>query len=159
MTRRRWWWAGIVSILMLAGALGGCDGDSDDDFDNGVCFLFSEVEPNDTPLTAQFLDDVFHDDCFIVTGRIFDVLDVDGYGILVHESLTLVVTLEHSPLVDFDVQVFDADTGRLIQDCGVAVVPEVCVVTFVVGARDIAVDIVVTPIIGAGTYTLTLDAQ
>jgi hypothetical protein len=38
-------------------------------------------------------------------------------------------------------------------------VPEQCGVPFVVRGFDIAVDVVVTSFIGAGTYTLTLDAQ
>lgn len=68
------------------------------------------------------------------------------------------MTLDHSPPVDFDIQLFDAGTEQLIRDCGVAVVPEVCAVSFVVGARDIAVDVVVDSHIGAGTYTLTTPA-
>jgi hypothetical protein len=39
------------------------------------------------------------------------------------------------------------------------VVPEVCAVSFVVPAGDLAVDVVVTSVIGAGSYTLTLDVQ
>jgi hypothetical protein len=35
----------------------------------------------------------------------------------------------------------------------------VCVVPFAVRSGDIAVDIVSTSVVGAGTYTLTLDAQ
>jgi hypothetical protein len=61
--------------------------------------------------------------------------------------------------VDFDLLLFDADTGQLILDCGLNVVPEVCVIPFVVLSRDIAVDIVITSVVGAGTYTLTLDTQ
>ncbi len=60
--------------------------------------------------------------------------------------------------MDFDIQLFDADTEQLIRDCGVAVVPEVCAVSLVVDARDIAVDVVVDSHIGAGTYTLTTPA-
>jgi hypothetical protein len=146
---------------MIAGALGGCSGgDSDDGFPNGgACFLFQEVEPNDTLFTAQFLDAIIVDDCFIVDGDLFDVVDVDSYRVLVQEDLTLVVTLDHSPLVDLDVQLFDADTGQLILDCGLNVVPEVCTVPFVVRSRDIAVDVVVTSAVGAGSYTLTLRAN
>ena len=44
-------------------------------------------------------------------------------------------------------------------DCGSTVVPDVCVVLFVVDAHDMAVDVVVTSVVGAGPYTLTLDAQ
>lgn len=161
MTHRQWWWGGIVGLLIIAGAVGGCDGGDHDDGlpESDVCFLFGEQEPNATPLTAQFLDDVFAGDCFVVAGSLFDGADVDSYRVFVQETLTLVVTLEHSPLVDFDVQLFDADTGQLILDCGINVVPETCVVPFAVRARDIAVDIVVTSFIGAGTYTLTLDTQ
>jgi len=117
------------------------------------------VEPNDTLFTAQFLDAIFVDDCFIVGGDLFTEVDVDSYRVLVQERLTLVVTLDHSPLVDFDIQLFDADTGQLILDCGVSVVPEACTVPFVVGSRDIAVDVVVTSVGGAGSYTLILDAR
>jgi len=161
MTRRRWWSVGMVGILMLAGALGSCGGGDHDDGQraSGSCVLIGEREPNATALTAQFLGDVFVDDCFIVSGSIFDPADVDSYRVLVQESLSLVVTLDHSRLVDFDIQLFDADTGQLILDCGSIVVPEVCVVPFAVRSSDIAVDVVVTSFIGAGTYTLTLDAQ
>jgi hypothetical protein len=146
---------------MIAGALGGCSGGdhNDDGRDGGSCFVFGEVEPNDTLGTAQFLDAIFIDDCFVVGGDLFSAVDVDGYRILVQEDLTLVVTLEHSPFVDLDVQLFDADTGELILDCGVSVEPEVCTVPFVVVSRDIAVDVVVTSAVGAGSYTLTLRAH
>jgi hypothetical protein len=146
---------------MIAGALGGCSGGDHNDApqDGGGCFLFREVEPNDTLFTAQFLDAIIADDCFVVDGDLFNVVDEDSYRILVQESLTLVVTLDHSPLVDLDILLFDADTGQLIRDCGINVVPEVCVVPFVVRSGDIAVDVVVTSAIGAGSYTLTLHAQ
>ena len=161
MTRICWWWVGMIGILMIAGASGGCSGGdhADGHHDSGGCILFREVEPNATALTAQFLGDMFFDDCFAVAGSIFDTTDVDSYRVLVQEALTLVVTLDHSPLVDFDILLFDADTGQLIRDCGVGVVPEVCVVPFVVRSRDIAVDVVVAPVFGAGLYTLTLSAH
>ena len=160
MRRRSWWWRILVGLLLLAGVVGGCGGDDHDDehHDGAVCFLVGEREPNATPLTAQFLSDLFVDDCVAVDGSLFDPLDVDSYRVLVQESLTLVVTLEHSPFVDFDVQLFDADTGQLIVDCGSNVVPEGCAVSFVVRGFDIAVDVVVSSVLGAGTYTLTLDA-
>ena len=79
--------------------------------------------------------------------------------VIVEETLTLVVSVDHSPVVDFDVLLFNAETGELIVDCGLPVVPEVCVVPFVVGSRDLAVDVVVTSFRGAGSYTLTLDVQ
>lgn len=161
MTRRQWWWVGMVGILMMVGALEGCSGGGHDDgfHTSGGCVLVGEQEPNATTLTAQFLGALFVGDCVGVAGSLFDAADVDSYKVLVEETLTLVVTLDHSPLVDFDLQIFDADTGQLIRDCGSNVVPEVCVVPFAVRSRDIAVDVVVTSVIGAGTYTLTLSAQ
>src|SRR5438105_1605059 len=153
MTRRRWWWVGI---LMIAGALGGCSGGDHNDATQGggSCLLFREVEPNDTLSTSQFLDAIVTDDCFVVDGDLFNVADEDSYRVLVQENLTLVATLDHSPLVDLDIQLFDADTGQLIQDCGINVVPEICTVPFIVRSGDIAVDVVVTSAVGAGSYTL-----
>ena len=162
MTRKRWWWGSLASLLMLAGILSGCNGDDDHDGEHharGRCLVFGEREPNDTPPFAQILDPGFAGDCVIVEGDLFTVTDVDTYGILIEETLTLVVTIDHSPGVDFDVLLFNADTGELILDCGLNVVPEVCVVPFVVGSRDIAVDVVVTSFFGAGPYTLTIEAQ
>ena len=162
MIRRRWWSVGMVGILMIAGAVAGCSGDGDHNeghHASGGCVLVGEREPNGTVFTAQFLGDLIVDECFVVAGSLFNPTDVDIYRVLIQESLNLVVTLDHSPLVDFDIQLFDADTGRLILDCGRNLVPEVCVVHFAVRSRDIAVDIVVTSVVGAGTYTLTLDAQ
>jgi len=160
--RRRRWWGGVVGICMLAGAVAGCSGGGDHPEEHhvsGGCVVMGEQEPTDTFLTAQFLGDLLIGDCVAVAGSLFDPADVDSYRVLIQESLHLVVTLDHSPLVDFDIQLFDADTGQLILDCGSIVVPEVCVVPFVVHAHDIAVDVVVTSVVGAGTYTLTLDAQ
>jgi len=146
---------------MIAGALGGCSGGDHNDapLAGSGCFLFREGEPNDTPSTAQFLDAMVVDDCFVVDGDLFNVADEDSYRVLVQENLTLVATLDHSPLVDLDIQLFDADTGQLILDCGINVVPEVCTVPFIVRSGDIAVDVVVTSAVGAGSYTLTLRAQ
>jgi hypothetical protein len=158
---RRYWWGSLVGLLILAGVLSGC---SDDDHDKehhrgDSCFLFGEREPNDTTFIAQILDPGFAGDCVIVEGELLTAIDIDTYAIFVEETLTLVVTLDHSPGADFDVQLFDADTGELILDCGISVVPEVCAVPFVVRSQDIAVDVVVTSVVGAGPYTLTLDVQ
>jgi hypothetical protein len=154
MTRRRWWWVGI---LMMVGAVSGC-GDDHHHHHRG-CVLVREVEPNDTPRTADFLGEAFVGDCAVVAGSLSDPADVDIFLFLVQESLAMVVTLDHSPQVNFALQFFDADTGQLIRDCGSGVGPEVCVVPFVVRSRDIAVDVVVISVSGAGPYTLTLDAQ
>ena len=69
----------------------------------------------------------------------------------------MVVTVDHSRGVDCDGQLLHADTGALILDGGIAVVPKVGVVPFVVCARDIAVDVVVTSVVGAGPHALTVD--
>ena len=162
MIHRRWWWGGLIRILMIAGAVVGCSGGGDQNEGHPAsrgCVLVGEQEPNATFLTAQFLGDLLVGDCIAVAGSLFDPVDVDSYRVLIQQSLNLVVTLDHSPFVDFDIQLFDADTGQLILDCGSNVVPEVCVVPFAVRSRDIAVDIVITSVVGAGMYTLTLDAQ
>jgi hypothetical protein len=106
--------------------------------------LVGEQEPNATPVTAQFLGDLFVDECVAVAGSLFDPFDVDSYRVLIQESLTLAVTVDHSAFVDFDILLFDAETGGLIRDCGSPVVPEVCDVAFAVRSRALAVDIVIT---------------
>jgi hypothetical protein len=159
--RERWWRRSLAGLLLLAGIVSGCNGDGHDGEGHaqGRCLGFGEREPNDTPPIAHILDPGFAGDCVIVEGDLFTTLDVDTYGIVIEEMLTLVVTMDHSSLVDFDVVLFNADTGELILDCGLNGVPEVCVVPFVVGGFAIAVDVVVTSFSGAGTYTLTLDVQ
>jgi hypothetical protein len=95
-----------------------------------------------------------------VEGNFFAATDAETYATLVEETLTLVVTVDYSPGVDFDVHLFNADTGELILDCGITVVPEVYVVPFVVRLRALLADGVVVPsVVGAGPYTLTLDVQ
>jgi len=160
MTPTRRLWVSIISVLILAGSFTGCIiVDDDDDDDDGGCFLFTEQEPNDSELNAQILDNMFVGDCFVVDGSLFDDFDEDSYRLFVQEDLALVVTLDHSPLVDFDVLIFDADTGELISDCGVSVVPESCTVVLSLFGSDLAVDVVVVSAGGAGTYTLDLIAQ
>lgn len=159
--RARWWRRSLAGLLLLAGIVGGCGGDDHDGelHTQSRCLVFGEREPNDTPPLAHILDPGFAGECVIVEGDLFTATDVDTYGIVIEETLTVVVTMEHSPFVDFDVLLFNADTGELILDCGLNVVPEVCVVPFVVRGFAIAVDVVVTSFSGAGTYTLTLDVQ
>jgi hypothetical protein len=157
MTRRGWWWVGI---LMLVGAVGGCwDDDHDHHHHHHDCGQSREVEPNNTPRTADFLGEAFRGDCAIVTGSLSAPADVDTYRFLVQERLTLAVTLDHSADVNVALQFFDADTDELIQDCGNGMVPIVCDVRFAGNSHDIAVDAVVTSAGGAGSYTLTLDAR
>ena len=156
MIRRGWWWIGL---LLLVGAVGGCGDHDHHHRDRLGCALFQEIEPNDTPRTADFLGEAFVGDCAIVEGSLFDATDVDTYRFFVEESLSLAVTLDHNAEVTVALQLVDADTGQLIRDCGRAVGPAVCVVPFVVRVRDLAVDVVVTSVSGAGSYTLTLVAQ
>ena len=158
------WWGRLAGLLILAGVLGGCNGDDHHDHDRrhharGHCLPFDEQEPNDTTLIAQILDPGPAGDCVSVEGNLAAATDVDTYGIFVEETLTLVVTVDHSPGVDVDVQLFNADTGELIWDCGTTAVPEVCEVPLVVRSHDLAVDVVVASFNGAGPYTLTLDVQ
>jgi hypothetical protein len=155
MTRRSWWWIGI---LMLVGAVGGCGDDDHHHHHHHDCGQSREAEPNDTPRTADFLGEAFRGDCAIVVGSLSDK-DVDTYRFLVQERLTLAVTLDHSAEVNVALQFFDADTGDLIRDCGSGVVPIDCDVRFGSHSHDIAVDAVLTSVSGAGSYTLTLDAQ
>ena len=157
MRRRGWWYRGLVGLLILVGAVGGCTGSGDQG--GGGCLAFGDVESNDTPLTAEFLDELFVGECGTIYGSLSDPADVDRYSVLVRQSLTLVITFDPSPLVDFDVQLFDADTGQLIRDCGNSVEPKICTVPFVVDGFAIAVDVVVMSLSGAGPYTLMLSTQ
>jgi hypothetical protein len=157
MTRRGWLWVGI---LMLVGVISGCgDDDHDHHHHHHACGQSREAEPNETPRTADFLGEAFRGDCAIVVGSLSAQADVDTYRFLVQERLTLAVTLDHSAAVNIALQFVHADTGDLLQDCGSGVVPIVCEVPFPEHAHDIAVDAVVTAVSGAGSYTMTLEAQ
>jgi hypothetical protein len=152
-----WWWVGL---LILVGAVSGCgDDDHDHHHHRHGCVQVREVEPNDTASTAQFLDPGPAGDCVRVEGDLTTAADVDTYRILIEESLTLAVTLDQSPGGDFAVQLVQADTGVLIQNCSSPVVPEVCAVSFDVHAGALPVNVVVTAVVGTGPYTLTLDVQ
>jgi hypothetical protein len=157
MTRRGWWWVGI---LLMVGVVSGCgDDDHDHHHHHHDCGQSREVESNDTPRTADFLGAAFRGDCAVVTGSLSDSTDVDTYRFLVQESLTLAVTLDHSADVNIALQFLKADTGHPIKECGSGVGQVVCDVPFDVHSHDIAVEAVVTSLGGAGPYTLTLDAQ
>jgi hypothetical protein len=150
-----WWWGG----LLLAGVMGGCGDDDHDHHHHDGCVQMREVEPNNTAMTAQFLDPGVAGDCVIVAGNLAAATEVDIYRILIEEPLTLAVTLDHNQGVDFAVQVVQADTGALIQNCNSAAVLDGCEVSFAVHARALPVLAVVTSVVGAGPYTLTLDVQ
>jgi hypothetical protein len=157
MTHRGWWWVGI---LLMVGVGSGCgDDDHDHHHHHHDCGQSREMEPNDTPRTADFLGAAFRGDCAVVTGSLSDPKDVDTYRFLVQEHLTLAVTLDHSADVNIALQFLDADTGAPIKECGSGVGQVVCDVPFDVHSHDIAVEAVVTSLGGAGPYTLTLDAQ
>ena len=156
-----WWWVG----LLLVGAMSGC-GDDDHDHHHHdhhhhdhACVQVREVEPNDLASTAQFLDPGPAGDCVIVEGDLTTATDVDTYRILIEEPLTLAVTLDQNPGVDFAIQLVQADTGALIKNCHSAAVPDGCKVSFDVHRRALPVLVVVTSMDGAGPYTLTLDVQ
>ena len=157
MTRRGWWW---VDILLMVGVVSGCgDDDHDHHHHHHDCGQSRDVEPNDTPRTANFLGAAFRGDCAVVVGSLSDPADVDTYRFLVQEHLTLAVTLDHNADVNIALRFLDADTGDPIQDCGSGVGQVVCDVPFDVHSHDIAVEAVVTSLGGAGPYTLTLDIQ
>jgi hypothetical protein len=157
MTHRGWWWVGI---LLMVGVGSGCgDDDHDHHHHHHDCGQSREMEPNDTPRTADFLGAAFRGDCAVVTGSLSDPKDVDTYRFLVQEHLTLAVTLDHSADVNIALQFLHANTGNPIQDCGSGVGQVVCDVPFPGHSHDIAVEAVVTSLGGAGPYTLTLDAQ
>lgn len=153
---RRPWFLMLV-IVLAAGVFVGCSDDDDDDDDRrgDVCLVYPEIEPNDTELNAQVLDDMFVGDCFQVDGSIVATTDQDSYRIFVREEFILTVTLDHSTLVDLDVELFDADTGELIATCATNLVPELCDVALPPG---VTVDVVVAPAAGVGPYTLELAA-
>ena len=154
------WWG--VGLLILVGAVSGC-GDDDHDHDHHrhrhACVQVREVEPNDLASTVQFLDPGPAGDCVIVDGQLASATDVDTYRILIEEPLTLAITLDQNPGVDFAVQLVQADTGALIEDCQSAAVSEGCKVSFDVHGPALPVNVVVTSVDGAGQYTLTLDVE
>jgi hypothetical protein len=159
MRHKGWWWVGM---LLLVGIMGGC-GDDDHDHHHHPhhdgCVQVREGEPNDTAMTAQFLDPGVAGDCVIVEGNLAAATDVDTYRILIEEPLTLAVTLNASPGVDFAVQLVQAETGALLQNCRSGAAPAGCEVFLDVPGPALPVTVIVTSVVGAGPYTLTLDVQ
>ena len=157
MTRRGWWWVGI---LMLVGVVSGCgDDDHDHHHHHHDCGQSREEERNDTLRTANSLGEAFRGDCAVVKGSLSDPKDVDTFRFRVGERLTLAVTLDHDTAVDIALQFVDGDTGDPIQDCGSGAGRVVCDVPLSGHSHGPAVAAVVSSVNGTGSYTLTLDAQ
>jgi hypothetical protein len=159
MQRRSMWWVLLVCSILVFVALSGCDGDDEDEEE---CFLVTEFEPNDvfeTPEAyvsqAQDLGEMLFGDCFVITGSFATADDVsDGYGFLLLEEQTLAITLSHSQLNDFDVLIFDFNTGTRLATCASGLEPELCDVGPLIGSIDVVV--VPAPSSGLGNYTLDL---
>jgi hypothetical protein len=158
MQRRNMWWVLLMCSVLVCVALSGCDGDDEDEVE---CFLVTELEPNDvfeTPVytsQAQDLGEMLFGDCFTITGDLITVDDAnDGYGFLLLEEQNLAITLSHSDLNDFDVIIFDFDTGTRLATCASGLEPEVCDVGLLIGNIDVVV--VPAPGSGLGNYTLDL---
>ena len=62
--------------------------------------------------------------------------DVDSYHILIEEEPNLAITRGQWPRVPFTIQLFHADTGERLFDCGIVVAPVACVVSFVVDSAQ-----------------------
>jgi hypothetical protein len=138
----------------------GCD---DSDHDEAECLLVTELEPNDVVVTpasyvsqAQVLGEIFPGDCFTILGDLLDEVDTDGYGFFLFDAQTLGLTLSHSPLIDLDILLFDADTGVRITTCSTEIEPELCDVF--IDVAGINVDVVVVSNFGTGNYTLDIES-
>ena len=89
MTRKRWCWGSLAGLLMLAGILGGCNGDDHDGsrtrraavscLASGNPMTYRRSPTSSTP----GLQAMCH-----CRGNLFAATDVDIYGILIEETLT-----------------------------------------------------------------------
>src|SRR5262245_66613631 len=113
------WCVRLMCGVLISMTLSGC---SDDDHPQDVCFLTTELEPNDVISTpdsfvtqAEVLGEIFPGDCFTITGDLFDEADTDGYEFFIYVVQTLVATVFHDPLIGLDFILFNAKPADFIQ--------------------------------------------
>ncbi|MBK7876515.1 MAG: hypothetical protein IPJ77_12330 [Planctomycetes bacterium] len=122
--------------------------------------VYSEVEPNDSALSAPFYGGVRPGDAFAIVGHVqesgFDLYD--GAEVRVDAPCELVFDLEsHAPYTDLDVCVYDPDLGEFVVCADGPADPEHgSVIVLETGKR---LHLVVTSAWGDAEYTLRVHAR
>ena len=116
-----------------------------------------EQEPNNSVAQTQSLGKIGLNECVNVNGVLANsvgaAFDEDGFQLVVKQPATLDIILTHDETDDFDVFVF-GPTGQAAL-CTQTEGEETC--SFVVpDGENIPLDIIISPFIGAGSYTLDI---
>lgn len=143
-------------ILLLAALapLAACYDDDDDCYDCGPP-VYLEIEPNDVPAQANFLGTLYPGDWLAIEGRLseFGPDLLDGFslrsGTAIHVQFAL---YEASSGADFDVCLYDPDSGQYVFCWETSSHPETGAFTIHGGGKD--VHLVVSPFLGDASYRL-----
>ena len=145
-------------LLLLAALapLAACYDDDDDCYDCGPP-VYLEIEPNDLPAQANFLGTLYPGDWIAIEGRLseFGPDLLDGFslrsGTAIHVQFAL---YEASSGADFDVCLYDPDTGQYVYCWETASHPESGAFTIHGGGKD--VHLVLSPFQGDAPYRLEI---
>jgi len=147
------------TILLLAALapLAACYDDDDDCYDCGGPPVYFEIEPNNVPAQANFLGTLYPGDWLAVEGRLSEFLPdlLDGFalrsGTAIHVQFAL---YELSSGADFDVCLYDPDTGQYVFCWETDSHPETGAFTIHGGGKD--VHLVLSPFLGDAQYRLEI---
>ena len=112
-----------------------------------------EQEPNDSVAEGQSLGKIALDECVIMDGVITNSFDEDVFQLTTKQSLTLEVTLTHTEDDNFDAFIF-GPSGAAVA-CTEVPGEETCFFS-VSEIEPTPLDIIVSPFIGSGAYTLDI---
>tara|TARA_B100000315_G_C14594085_1_gene597661 strand:- start:3174 stop:5105 length:1932 start_codon:yes stop_codon:yes gene_type:complete len=112
-----------------------------------------ERESNDSLANAQSLGKIGLSECVMVNATLTDnnnvVVDEDVFRVTVKEPAVLEITLTHDATNEFDALIFGLGRMELCDDVCSFVIPD---------GENVPVAIVVSPLIGVGSYTLNVQA-
>jgi hypothetical protein len=144
-----------LPLLLLAG-LAACH-DDDDDGDCCSIPVFTELEPNDDPATANHVGTIFPGDRFFIEGFVRDDLGdpFDGFAFTAGQPLHVDFQLfMPSTAVDLDVCLYDPQLGQTLACYATDLQPEQGGVDVDTGGLDF--HLVVESFVGDSSYSLEI---
>ena len=112
-----------------------------------------EQEPNNSVAEAQSLGKIALGECVTMKGGLTSGFDEDVFLLTTKQSLTIEVTLTHA--LDDNIDAFIFDPSGQGADCTEQPGEETCSIT-VFETEPTPLDIIVSPFIGSGAYTLDI---